>query len=124
MPSQEQLFDTYRNVLKNQLLNYKELKSLTETYDSLLKDDNLRKPYVKSVDNRVDALIKGITRNYGKSLNPNLINYMENARQNRFVPSLPTDSAILEAQRISGNVLPMDRIIKLFNNVVNKTITD
>jgi hypothetical protein len=121
--SEKDLLNVYKDSLMKELLNYKELKSLTNTYDSLLKDANLTDKSI-TVKNRVEALQRGITKNYGLTLNPNLDKYMNFARQNRFIPFIPTESAILFAQQTSGNIIPWDKIWKLYNAANNKTITD
>ena len=121
--SEKDLLNVYKDSLMKELLSYKELKSLTETYDSLLKDANLTDKSI-TVNDRVEALQRGVTKNYGLKLNPNLGKYMTHARQNRFVPFIPTDEAILFAQQTSGNIIPWDKIWKLYNASNNKTITD
>jgi len=122
--TQEQLYNTYKDSVKQQLLNFKELKSLTHTYDSLLKDSNLKKPHVKSIENKVQALVKGVTKNEGLALSNNLFKYMDFSRKNMFVPFLPTKRAATAAQQTSGNTIPYEQIIQLHKAIAGKTITD
>ena len=122
--TQEQLYNIYKDSVKQQLLNFKELKSLTHTYDSLLKDSNLKKPHVKSIENKVQALVKGVTKNEGLALSNNLFKYMDFSRKNMFVPFLPTKQAAKAAQQISGNTIPYEQIIQLHKAIAGKTITD
>lgn len=122
--TQEELAHTYADSIQKQLNNYKRLKSITDTYDSLLNDNNITyNPAVKSHTDGLDVIIGGATKDYTTRLMPNLLQYMDYARQNEFVPFYPTKQADLGTDR-SGNVIPWEQIDQLYDALLNTTIND
>jgi hypothetical protein len=101
-----------------------QIKSITDTYDSLLNDNNITyNPAVKSHTDGLDVIIGGATKDHTTSIMPNLLQYMDYARQNEFVPFYPTKQADLGTDR-SGNVIPWEQIDQLYDALQNTTIND
>ena len=122
--TQEELAHTYADSIKKQIDNYKRLKSITDTYDSLLNDNNITyNPAVKSHLDGLDVIIGGATKDHTTSLMPNLLQYMDYARNNEFHPFYPTPQADLGTDR-SGNVIPWEQIDQLHDALLNTTIND
>jgi hypothetical protein len=111
----------WREAQLYRLNEFQKLKSITNTYDHLLRDANLRKT---GFNDRMDALWQGLTKNEGLEMNSNVLDYMDYARDNYFIPFFPTDAAEKASEFYSGSDVPWEELFRAGENLEGTKISD
>ena len=119
--SQEDSIDAFRKAQLYRLNEFQKLKSITNTYDHLLRDANLRKT---GFNNKIDALWHGLTKNEGLAMNPNVLDYMDYARDNYFIPFYPTKAAESATEFYSGANVPWELLFRAGERLEGSKISD
>ena len=118
--TKQESIQAFKNANKSRLRAFQKLRSATSAYDQLLRDSNLRNTNFKD---KGRAIHKGITKNYSMKLNPNLFRYMQDSRDNRFIPVRPTRAAY-DIQKESKADVPFDVLREYYLRLYNTTISD
>ena len=119
--SQEDSIDAFRKAQLYRLNEFQKLKSITNTYDHLLRDANLRKT---GFNNKIDALWHGLTKNEGLAMNPNVLDYMDYARDNYFIHFYPTKAAERATEFYSGANVPWELLFRAGERLEGSKISD